>query len=217
MRRLLLAGCAVSLLGGAPAPASTTSSDFGTITGRVILRERPPNRLASRYAGAGGSGSHEVAELPAVVYVIGPTGGAAGPRRVELAQRDTAFIPNVLVVSPGTTVDFPNYDPFFHNVFSFSKPKRFDLGRYPRGDRKSVTFDKPGVVKIYCEVHKWMRAAVLVLENPYYAEVAADGSYRIDDVPPGRYRVAVWHMDRGEKVYEVDVSSGGAARLDASL
>ena len=85
----------------------------------------------------------------------------------------------------GATVSFPNGDPLFHNVFSYSRAKRFDLGRYPKGESKTVVFDKPGYVKVLCEVHKWMRAGILVVENPYHAVVQESGRFQFDEVPAG--------------------------------
>jgi plastocyanin len=189
----------------------------GTIEGVVRVGETA-RRTASRYAGGGPGGAQALAEVPALVYVVAAAGGvrpAAGPLR--LAQKDTAFQPTLLIVPRGATVAFPNEDPFFHNVFSYSKAKRFDLGRYPRGESKSVTFEEAGVVRVFCEVHKWMRAVVLVADNPYHAQVGGDGSFAIQGVPPGRYRVVVWHPDRREQTVEVTVPAGGTARLDVTL
>ncbi|MBI4520487.1 MAG: DUF2012 domain-containing protein, partial [Gemmatimonadetes bacterium] len=114
-------------------------------------------------------------------------------------------------------VEFPNQDPFLHNVFSYSSPRRFDLGRYPQGESKSVRFDLPGIVKVYCEVHRWMRAAIIVVENPYHAVVAEDGTFAIADVPAGRYELVIWHMDLGEKTVEVVVPAQGTVRIDTTL
>jgi hypothetical protein len=94
-----------------------------------------------------------------------------------MTQRDTTFVPSVVAVRAGGTVDFPNGDPFFHNVFSYSSAQRFDLGRYPQGESKSVTFDEPGIVELFCEVHEFMRGAVVVTENPFHAVVAEDGRF----------------------------------------
>ena len=145
----------------------------------------------------------------------GGTAKASGP--LEIAQRGRAFSQLLLVVPVGTSVEFPNGDPLFHNVFSYSKPKRFDLGRYKRGESKAVVFDKPGYVKVMCEVHKWMRTAVVVVDNPFYAVVSDDGRFRIEGVPPGHHRVVVEHFDRRTVVVDVDVTPGGTARVDASL
>ena len=134
-----------------------------------------------------------------------------------MAQADTAFSPAALAIPVGTTVSFPNKDTFFHNVFSYSGSARFDLGRYPRGQAKEVTFDKPGIVKVYCEVHEFMRAIIVVTESPFHAVVDQTGAFRIDGIPPGRYRFVVWHPDLDPVEREVEVVAGRAARLDAEL
>ncbi|MBI4408997.1 MAG: hypothetical protein HY561_04780 [Gemmatimonadetes bacterium] len=215
--RLRLRGVAWTALAIAPLVGVSIPST-GTIEGRLVLSERPARRVAAGYAGAGAS-AHAVPSIPSVVYLVGPV-AAAAPRRVasaRLAQRDTAFDPPLLVIPVGTTVAFPNQDPFFHNVFSYSRVKRFDLGRYPRGESKAVTFDEAGVVRVFCEVHKWMRSAIVVVENPFFAVPDADGAFSIPDVPEGRYRLAVWTADRGERTVDVRVPAGGRARVEIQL
>lgn len=190
----------------------------GGIEGRVTVRQLPA-RVANRYAGADGVAARDVQPLAAIVYIEGavPNHGPTASRDPQMAQQDTSFLPSILVVPAGTTVNFPNHDRFFHNVFSYSKPKRFDLGRYPKGESKTVTFDKSGGVAVFCEIHKWMRGAVLVVDNPYYDTVSADGTFRIPNVPPGKYKVSVWHPERGKKTFDVVVPENGNARIDATL
>ncbi len=147
----------------------------------------------------------------AVLYLEAPASvtTAARPMAVEVAITDKTYAPHVLVVPLGSTVRFPNHDPFNHNVFSVSDPNSFDLGLYGRGDAKSYTFDHPGLVRVYCNVHPRMVAYVLVMENRYYAQPAGDGSFAIDNVPPGRYRLHVWHERIPTEVVK-DVSAGSA-------
>lgn len=199
----------------APAPAAAQG---GVIEGQVELSPRAARRVAPRYPGAAG-GTHVVGTVPPVAYIVGRVPGAApaAAPRPRLTQQDTAFRPALLVVPVGARVEFPNADPFFHNVFSYSPIKRFDLGRYPRGESRTVTFDRPGVAKVYCEIHQWMRAAVVVVENPFHAQVGADGRFRIAGVPPGRYRLTVWDVDRGERTVEVTVPAAQVARVNVRL
>jgi len=123
----------------------------------------------------------------------------------------------VLAVPRGATVDFLNADPFFHNVFSYSQTKRFDLGRYPDGQSKSVTLEEAGVVKVYCEVHDFMSATVLVLDNPHHSPVSEDGSFTIRGVPPGTYEMVAWHTDFDEQVIPVTVADGEIATVEVTL
>lgn len=109
-----------------------------------------------------------------------------------IAQIEQRFEPSVLAVSVGTKVSFPNLDPYYHNVFSYSSTKRFDLGRYPKGETKVVEFDKPGLVKVFCEIHFSMRAYVHVLETPYFVVSDEQGRFTIDNVRPGDYTLHVW-------------------------
>lgn len=115
-------------------------------------------------------------------------------------QRNMKFVPRVLAVLVGKSVHFPNNDNTWHNVFSTSEAKKFDLGLYPPGESRSVTFDKPGVVRILCNVHPHMEAYVVVKEHPYFTVPDARGNYRIDAVPVGKYHLEVWHPQFGRKV-----------------
>lgn len=142
---------------------------------------------------------------------------SASPRRAPqqvMAQVDETFVPHVLPILAGSTVDFPNSDPFFHNVFSLSMASAFDLGHYPKGTSKSVRFDKPGLVKVFCHLHSDMSAVIMVLENPFFAVPAASGVYRIDGIPPGRYKVTAWHERAHPVTREVTIEPGRTATAD---
>jgi plastocyanin len=132
-----------------------------------------------------------------VVYLESAPRGAFDvppePSRATMDQRNETFVPHVLAIMAGTTVDFPNSDRTYHNVFSFSKPKAFDLGRYAAGKSKAVRFDRPGIVRVFCEIHSHMNAFILVFSHPYFSTTDTDGRYRIPEVPAGSYTVAVWN------------------------
>jgi plastocyanin len=112
--------------------------------------------------------------------------------QVSLVQKNKSFEPRLLIIQVGTVVDFPNHDPFFHNVFSLYDGKRFDLGLYEAGTSRHVRFDRPGVCYIFCNIHPEMSAVVLVLDTPYYGLVNGAGTFRIGNVPPGRYELKVF-------------------------
>lgn len=159
--------------------------------------------------------SHTEELRSVVVYVESADGSElkldAPPGRYEMRQQGSSFVPHVLPVVRGSTVVFPNADPLFHNVFSLSRAATFDLGRYPQGDERSVRFDEPGVVKVFCHIHSDMSGVVLVLPNRFYAIPDEDGRYRIDGLPPGEYRVHAWH-ERARPVYEaVRILPGGTS------
>lgn len=207
---------AVVCLGGLSVPADGASAQTGTIEGLITLQP-PPRRTADRYGG-GSTSVHAVQQLPAVAYLVGRVGAATGaPTHTSMVQRDTAFAPAAVITVVGGTVDFPNEDAFFHNVFSYSSAQRFDLGRYPQGESKSVTFDQPGIVSVFCEVHDFMRGAVIVTENPYHAVIAENGTFRLTGVPAGEHTLAIWHPDHRPLERTVTVTGGGTYRIEVEL
>ncbi len=133
----------------------------------------------------------------------------AKPQKAVLEQREIKFIPSVLPVLVGTTVDFPNKDKTWHNVYSKSEAKKFDLGLYPPGKTRSVTFDKPGIVRVLCNVHPNMEAFIVVKEHPYFAAADKSGNYRLDGVPLGTYRLRVWHPQLGTSEVGVELVREG--------
>jgi len=156
----------------------------------------------------------------AVIYVdslAGEPGASTPATHPRLAQRGQAFDPRVVVVAVGGTVDFPNLDPIYHNVFSVSPPRRFDLGKYPRGQSRSITFAKPGQVNVFCDIHSDMAGFILVVPNRHWTRPAADGRFELPGLPAGRCRLRAWHPDYPARVFEVDVPASGDVTLDVSL
>ena len=153
-----------------------------------------------------------------VLYVQRVSDGAsAEPRHAAMAQRDEQFVPHVVPIARGSTVDFPNGDDVFHNVFSLSSARTFDLGRYPAGSSKSVTFDKSGTVQVFCHIHSDMSAIVLVLDNQFFAIPGDGGKYMIENLPPGEYTVVGWHERIKPVTRTVRVVAGETAKLDFNI
>ncbi len=138
----------------------------------------------------------------------------ASSRVPSMEQRDQAFQPRVLAVVQGESVSFPNRDPIFHNVFSVSPVKRFDLGRYVKGKSKSVTFNKAGLVNVYCEIHSDMAGFILVVPNRAFAQPDKTGRYSLPPLPPGQYTVVAWHPDLKTIRRAVQVSDSADVALD---
>jgi len=182
----------------------------GTIRGTVEIR-RSQSATAARPASAGlGAAARRPLEFrPAVVYLDKVPGGAfelPEPGRAAMDQKDQTFVPHVLAITVGTTVDFPNSDLTFHNVFSLSKTKSFDLGRYSRGKSKAVRFDRPGVVQVFCDIHSHMSAYILVFAHRYFAVTDQAGNFSITGVPPGSYTLAVWYEGEARETRAVTIT-----------
>ena len=177
--------------GGAPLPSGAYPSR------RVTRPAPPPSELANVVISI--KNPPAVANLPVTTTAI--------------SQQDEAFVPRVAAITRGSTVEFPNLDSYFHNVFSLSRGASFDLGRYPRGESRERTFTRPGLIKVYCNLHSQMSATIVVLDHTFYTVPSADGSFTLDDVPAGQYKLAAWHERIGENVTPVEVTPGGTAKV----
>jgi plastocyanin len=211
-----------SLTATAPSARGTGPVASGVIRGRVDLRQVAAAAEARpSVAELGMPRPRDLADrLKSVVYLETAPRGAferIEPRRAVMNQRNETFVPHLLAITTGTVVDFPNGDPFYHNVFSLSKANRFDLGRYPTGKLKSVQFTRPGIVRVFCEIHSHMNAFILVFSHPFFAVTDDEGRYRIDDVPPGAYNVIAWNEGRASAPRPVTVPDGGTTELDFTL
>jgi plastocyanin len=156
---------------------------------------------------------------PVVVYVEKVAGAKPKPLATpaSMAQKGVAFAPSGLVVPVGATIDFPNQDSVFHNVFSLSTGNEFDLGLYRGGASKTATLATPGEVDVFCNIHPNMAAKILVVQNDFYAVVAADGSYTIAGVPAGTYDVIAWGPTQTPSKQSVVVPAAGIVKADYAL
>jgi plastocyanin len=198
-----------------PAPRQ----DAATVSGKVGATEGAAQkklRQKIKYAGPGVVGPTTPDPSPAVVWLEGPAAIKMEPRQLQILQEGLEFRPRIVALPLGSTVKFPNGDDVFHNVFSYSKAERFDLGRYPKGESKSVTFEKKGLVDVRCEVHDHMRSYVHVFDHPYYAVAGADGAYAIPKVPPGKYTLVAWKEFFEPLRQEIEVKADGA-KVDVTL
>lgn len=210
------------------------SARGGTITGRVHAEGKlSPAQEAA--CGADNYTSHALKFAKRVdyasmndflVYIEGPVGtnGVAAPAKPaqvdtvrKINQRHAVFEPHVLPIVVGTTVEWPNDDDIFHNVFSYSEVKPFDLELYKYPTVKKVTFDKPGRVDVFCSIHSTMSCVVMVLENPYFAATNDKGVYVIRNVPAGTYRLKAWHERLPAQRKEIVVPENGEVKVDFTL
>ena len=132
-----------------------------------------------------------------------------------MAQKNMLFAPDLVAVHTGGMVEFPNLDDTYHNVFSYSKAKRFDLGRYRKEEKPgTVVFDKPGIVTVHCEIHDRMRGTVLVLDSSYFQKTDSAGHYRLEHLPTGHFTVKAWINESDVRVRAVDLKEGARLHLD---
>jgi len=152
----------------------------------------------------------------AVVYLEGSFPKPATPPTAELPQKNLAFVPSLLPVRVGTIVSFPNLDDTYHNIFSYSAPKRFDLGRYRSDERPipSEVFDVPGLVTLRCEIHEHMRGVILVLDTPFFVVTDAAGNYRLSGLPSGHYVLKAWLSSKTTLEQPVDLAADSLLHAD---
>jgi plastocyanin len=139
------------------------------------------------------------------------------PMRTEMRQEGEDFVPRLVAITRGSSVEFPNADPFFHNVFSLSRGATFDLGRFPRGESRSRTFTKPGLVKVYCHLHSQMSASIMVFDHGHFTIPERDGRFELSGVPPGEHRLSAWHERIGESAKQIVVEAGRTTRIEFAL
>jgi plastocyanin len=189
-----------TLLGGRPAVAQRGPS----VSGKIVVLDKG-NKLATDVGRA-------------VVWLESPRAVRVTPVAAQIVTSDKEFKPRVVVVTVGSTVDFPNSDPFDHNVFSLSQEGLFDLGLYGRGVAKSTRFTRPGIIRVYCNVHAQMSAFVVVRDSPFYAQPGGDGTFTIGPVPPGEYALRAWHERAAELPPQaVQVGASGLSGLELQL
>ncbi|HXU82249.1 MAG TPA: hypothetical protein VN914_12685 [Polyangia bacterium] len=174
----------------------------GTVTGRVTLIEKS---------------GRNATDLSDVVVYVDNVKARPRPAKVVVTMKGKTFTPHLAVVPVGGTVEFPNDDPIFHNVFSVSGENRFDLSLYKRPKSGAWTFEHPGVARVYCNIHPQMSAVVLVRDNPFYARAATDGAFTIEDVPAGSYTLKAWHERGGETSAPVTIPATGKVTAELAL
>jgi plastocyanin len=152
-----------------------------------------------------------------VIYLKDAPKTSPAAIRAEIRQRGENFVPRVVAVTVGSEVDFPNDDPIYHNVFSLSRVKTFDLGRYPKGKTRGQRFDKPGVVKVFCQIHSHMSATVMVFDHSWFAIPDEQGMFDLSAVPPGIHQVTAWHERLGDTTLPLRVEAGRPATIDFLL
>lgn len=203
--------------------AAPEAAGTGTIRGR-ITPEHAATPPASRpsVAELGMKEMRQASdEQRSVVYLETAPRGAFEDRsdaRVRMDQRNETFVPHVLAIMIGTTVEFTNSDRTYHNVFSLSRTRPFDLGRYPTGASKSIRFERPGVVRVFCDIHSHMSAFILVFSHRYFDVTDDEGRFHLDNVPTGTYNVVVWNEGQQRDVRRVTVpDEGGEVEMNVML
>ncbi|MBI3548831.1 MAG: hypothetical protein HY078_07325 [Elusimicrobia bacterium] len=203
MPRILASAAALLLIGSlcsaAPSATPAPAPAKAALTGKIIWDQTKIN----------------APDLSKVLVYLKPLDPAYhfDPPRTSyvISQKQVKFTPEFAVVVQGQTVDFPNDDTMKHNVYSFSEPKWFDLGVYSKGEKKSVTFDRAGLVSIHCSIHELMNGTIFVVPAPFYTMTDAAGNYTIDGVSPGRYELQTWHPILPTFKKQVEVAPGGTS------
>jgi plastocyanin len=188
-----------------------------SVEGRVALpKSRATPVMNKRYEIVTQGGILSTNPPLAVVYLEGSFPPAAEPAVRQVTQKDMAFVPTLLPIQVGTRVEFPNLDDTYHNIFSYSPAKRFDLGRYRPDERPipSVLFDQPGLVVLRCDIHEHMRGLILVVSGPYFVLTDTAGNYRLEGLPAGHYVLKAWLDSRTTLERPVDLTDGAPLRAD---
>jgi plastocyanin len=216
LRLVAASAAAAVLLSSAPAAQRPAVVRGRVEIGIPISMKRPasayPTRAVSSPALASASELRHV-----VVYLKDAPPRHVRSTKVEIRQRDENFVPRVVAVPVGSEVAFPNDDPIYHNVFSLSRPRNFNLGRYPRGHTRRVQFERPGIVKVFCDIHSHMSATVMVFNHPWFVVPDEEGRFELTAVPAGEREVTAWHERLGDTTHQIRVEGGRIAEADFVL
>jgi plastocyanin len=205
----------VLALGFAALPLGASAQ--ATLEGRVALpKATTAPVLAQRYEIVSKYGVLATNPPLAVVYLAGEFPKSTTPPVVQLVQKDLTFVPALLPVQVGTKVEFPNLDDQFHNIFSYSPAKRFDLGRYSPDERPipSQVFETAGLVTLRCDIHEHMRGVILVLDTPYFVMTDAEGNFRLTGLPAGRYTLKAWIDSKTTREHPIELREGAVLKVD---
>ena len=187
--------------------AQQTASVRGRVEIGPVSTRRPASAYPARSVPQGQlAPPSEVRHV--VVYLKDAPVRQVAPVRVAIRQRDETFVPRVVAVPTGSVVEFPNDDPIYHNVFSLSRAREFNLGRYPRGQSKSVRFERPGIVKVFCEIHSHMTATVMVFNHPWFAVPDEKGQFTLLEAPTGSHEIVAWHERLGDSPQKITIEAG---------
>jgi hypothetical protein len=209
--------CRVPLLALLLAVLPTVLRAQTTIEGRVSLPKTTTAPVVNQRYEIVSKGGIVATNPPlAVVYLEGDFPKSPTPPVAQLIQKELAFVPALLPLRVGTKVEFPNLDDQYHNIFSYSPPKRFDLGRYRPDERPipSQVFDVPGLVTLRCDIHEHMRGIVLVLATPHFVMTDVAGNFRLTGLPPGRYTLKAWLDSKTTREQAVELTAAGNMRVD---
>jgi plastocyanin len=194
---------------------------YGRITGVVhlVALAGTPLRSGAYPSRRVNPKTPEAAEIANVVVFVkdAPAAQELAGTHASISQRDESFVPRVTAIPRGSSVEFPNFDPYFHNVFSLSRALTFDLGRFRKGEKRERVFPRAGVVKVYCHIHSEMAATIMVFDHRLYSTPTSEGSFTIDAVPPGTYQLSAWHERIGETTKPIKVVAGEDASIEFSL
>ena len=194
----------LALLGIAVVPDASTAVAPGSVHGQVTIKR-------------GRRDKKDRSNVVILVRGVPDSRPEPLPQPAVIDQTDKTFNPRVTVIPVGSTVDFPNNDRVFHNVFSLSRPATFDLGLYKSGTSKSVAFEEAGVVDVYCNIHPEMAAKVVVVDTEHYAVTGPDGAFALDGIPPGTYPIVAWQADGDLYQGQVEVRAGKTTTFDIEL
>jgi plastocyanin len=189
----------------------------GTVRGRVTLPEVAESAPRPSVAGLTGSSHVPIDRRKVVVFLESTPVLSAYPKtpgRARMDQRDEQFMPRLLAITTGSSVEFPNNDTTFHNVFSLSRTRTFDLGRYPPGRNGAIRFDRPGIVPVFCDIHSHMSAYILVFDHPFFAVSDTSGRYAIRDIPAGTYGLGVWSELGQAKTRRITIAADSTIEAD---